>query len=255
MDIQTINNYQFAQKGEGKPLILLHGLMGALSNFEAVLSHFSKNHNVLIPLLPIYTLPIINTSVKSIARYLHKFIAELELKDFTLVGNSLGGHVALYYNKNFSPKSTAMVLSGSSGLYETSMGDSFPQRSNYEFVKKKTEEVFYNPKNVATKALVDTVFEAVNNREKAIRIVMMAKSAIRHNMSKDLKELKMPTCIIWGKQDNVTPPNVAEKFHELLPNSELHWIDKCGHAPMMEMPKKFNAILEKWLTKIHNENK
>ena len=120
--------------------------------------------------------------------------------------------------------------------------------------KKKTEEVFYNPKT-ARKKLIDEVFKSVNEREKAIRIIMLAKSAIRHNMGKDLPNFKMPTCLIWGKQDNVTPPHVAKKFHSLLQNSELNWIDKCGHAPMMENPKAFNKILEKWLSNQYNENK
>jgi pimeloyl-ACP methyl ester carboxylesterase len=61
--------------------------------------------------------------------------------------------------------------------------------------------------------------------------------------------MKLPACLIWGKDDNVTPPDVAEEFHELLPNSELNWIDECGHAPMMEHPDKFNDILEVWLIK------
>ena len=60
--------------------------------------------------------------------------------------------------------------------------------------------------------------------------------------------MKQPTCIIWGKNDNVTPPNVADEFHELLPDSDLYWIDKCGHAAMMEVPDTFNSILDKWLT-------
>ena len=66
-------------------------------------------------------------------------------------------------------------------------------------------------------------------------------------MAKDLPKMHQPTCIIWGRQDNVTPPNVAVEFHEKLPNSSLFWIDKCGHAAMMEHPDEFNQILFKWL--------
>jgi pimeloyl-ACP methyl ester carboxylesterase len=68
-------------------------------------------------------------------------------------------------------------------------------------------------------------------------------------MAKDLPNMPQPTCIIWGKQDNVTPPNVAEEFNEKLPNSDLFWIDKCGHAAMMEHPEQFNTILHDWLQK------
>ncbi|MFN7013753.1 MAG: alpha/beta fold hydrolase, partial [Bacteroidia bacterium] len=78
-------------------------------------------------------------------------------------------------------------------------------------------------------------------------ILSLAKSAIRHNMAKDLKNFTIPVCLIWGKQDTITPPEVAEEFHKLLPKSDLYWIDQCGHAPMMEQPEQFNSILENWL--------
>ena len=97
--------------------------------------------------------------------------------------------------------------------------------------------------------MVDEVYKIVNDRGKLIRILAIAKSAIRHNMAKDLSRFEMPSCLIWGANDVVTPPEVAEEFKELLPNSELYWIEKCGHAAMMENPQKFNDILDDWLAK------
>jgi pimeloyl-ACP methyl ester carboxylesterase len=138
------------------------------------------------------------------------------------------------------------VITGSSGLYESAMGGSFPKRGDYEYIKKKAEDVFYDPA-IATKELVDEVFETVNDRNKLIKTLAIAKSAIRHNMAKDLPKMNTPTCIIWGKNDSVTPPEVAKEFNELLPDSNLFWIDKCGHAAMMEHPKKFNDHLYNWL--------
>ena len=55
--------------------------------------------------------------------------------------------------------------------------------------------------------------------------------------------------IAQGKNDKVTPPHVAEEFHKLFKNSELHWISKCGHAPMWEQPEKFSKISLNWLKK------
>src|SRR5690606_23570591 len=154
----------------------------------------------------------------------------------------------LYCTKMYPKKVKALVITGSSGLYESAMGESYPKRGNYEYIKQKAENVFYDPA-VATKEIVDEVYETVNNRNKLIRTLAIAKSAIRHNMAKDLPKIKTPTCIIWGKNDNVTPPDVAIEFNELLPDSELFWIDKCGHAAMMEHPQEFNDILDAWLTK------
>lgn len=239
--------YSYIEEGDGFPIIVLHGLMGNLSNFNEVTRFFKeRNFKVIMPVLPIYELPLLKTSVKELAKFLDNFIIHKKIKDFVLMGNSLGGHIGLYYTKMFN-KAKGLILTGSSGLYEKGMGSGYTKRGDYNVIKKKVEEVFYSPE-VATKELVDEVFETVNDRSKLIKILAMAKSAIRHNMAADLPKMKLPTCIIWGKNDNVTPPNVADEFHKLLPNSNLFWINKCGHAPMMEHPSKFNKILFDWLS-------
>ena len=239
--------YSYIEEGDGFPIIVLHGLMGNLSNFNEVTRFFKeRNFKVIMPVLPIYELPLLKTSVKELAKFLDNFIIHKKIKDFVLMGNSLGGHIGLYYTKMFN-KAKGLILTGSSGLYEKGMGSGYTKRGDYDVIKKKVEEVFYSPE-VATKELVDEVFETVNDRSKLIKILAMAKSAIRHNMGADLPKMKLPTCIIWGKNDNVTPPNVADEFHKLLPNSNLFWINKCGHAPMMEHPSKFNKILFDWLS-------
>ena len=243
------NKYEYVDIGEGPVVIFLHGLMGALSNFEQTAKIIAHNgYRVIIPSLPIYTLPILKTSAKGISRFLEKFIDDLKLKDVSLLGNSLGGHVALIYTKNNPEIVKRLLLTGSSGLYEKAMGDSFPRREDYNYIKEKTQDVFFDPK-VATKELVDEVFESVNSREKVIRILAIAKSAIRHNMAKELPNMKQDTCLLWGKNDTVTPPKVAEEFHKLLPNSDLFWFDKCGHAPMMEHPIDFANTCVEWLKK------
>ena len=241
--------YSYIEAGEGTPIIVLHGLMGGLSNFDAVIDFFSsKGYKVIIPELPIYTMTLLKTNVKSFAKYLHDFIAFKGFDEVILLGNSLGGHIGLYHTKLYPKKVKALIITGSSGLYESAMGGGYTKRGDYEVIKKKAQEVFYDPA-VATKEIVDEVYETVNDRNKLIKTLAIAKSAIRHNMANDLPKMKLPTCIIWGKNDTVTPPEVAEEFNELLPDSELFWIDKCGHAAMMEHPKEFNDILDSWLQK------
>lgn len=238
--------FSYIENGEGTPIIALHGLMGTLSNFEGVFNFFGeKGYKVIIPQLPIYSLPLLRTNVKNLAKFLKSFMEHKQIEKAFLLGNSLGGHIALYFTKLYPECVSGLILSGSSGLYENSMGDSYPKRGNYEFIKKKTEEVFYNPK-VATKEIVDEVYKTVNDRKKVIKTLAIAKSAIRHNMAKDLPKMQVPSCVIWGKNDTVTPPKVAEEFNKLLPDSDLYWIDKCGHSPMMEHPKEFNKLLHQW---------
>jgi pimeloyl-ACP methyl ester carboxylesterase len=247
--IKQEKKFKYIEAGSGPVLVLLHGLFGALSNWADVIEKFSPRYTVVIPLMPIYELPILFTNVKNLAKFIRKFVEFKGYESVTLIGNSLGGHVGLVYAAKYPAKIKAMVLTGSSGLYENSLGGTFPKREDYNFVKEKVEYTFYDPA-YATKDLIDEVYEIVNNRVKLIKILSLAKSAIRHNMSKELKGIKMPVCLIWGKNDTITPPEVAEEFHKLLPNSELHWIDKCRHAPMMECSTEFNAILDNWLSRL-----
>jgi len=243
------HGFSYIDEGEGEVLLLLHGLMGGLSNWEVVIEEFSKNYRVMLPMLPVYDLPVLTTGVKTLAKHVHKFIKYKKLENVILLGNSLGGHVALIYVLAHPERVKAMVLTGSSGLYENAFGGSFPRRENYQFVKEKTEYTFYDPA-VATTELIDEVYKLVNDRHSVIRLLAMAKSAIRHNMKKDLHNMLLPVSLIWGKNDKITPPEVAEEFHQLLPDSELRWIDKCGHAPMMEHPQEFNRLLKEFLDKI-----
>ena len=247
-----MKSYNYIEKGEGQVIILLHGLMGGLSNFKDVIGFFSsKGYKVIIPELPIYNLPLKETTVTAFSDFLEDFIKYKNLSNVILLGNSLGGHVGLIYSNKNPSFVKSLVLTGSSGLYENSMGESYPKRENYGYIKRKTQEVFYNSK-VATKEIVDEVFETVNNREKLVRTLAIAKSAIRHNMSGELPNIKTPTLLIWGENDLVTPPEVAREFKSLLPNSKLEWIKKCGHAPMMEHPDEFNKILFNWLNQKNN---
>ncbi|MCY1524139.1 2-hydroxy-6-oxo-6-(2'-aminophenyl)hexa-2,4-dienoic acid hydrolase [compost metagenome] len=248
-DVIEEEGFKYIEAGEGQTLVLLHGLMGELSNWEATLDHFKENYNVVVPILPIYDLPILTLGVKSLSKYIHRFLKFKKLNQVVLVGNSLGGHVGLVFTVAHQEFVKALVLTGSSGLYENAFGGSFPRRESYDYVREKVEFTFYDPAT-ASKELVDEVFKSINDRSRVIRILALAKSAIRHNMAKELPKITIPVSLIWGKQDKITPPEVAVEFQELLANSELNWVDQCGHAPMMERPEVFNDFLDKFLNRI-----
>lgn len=245
-EIQKEGKFEYVEVGAGEPLMLLHGLFGALSNFSDLIEKFKHTHKVVVPLLPLFDLDLLHTSVKGLAKYVQQFIDHKGYDQIHLLGNSLGGHVGLVYILSHPEKIKTLTLTGSSGLFENAMGDSYPKRGDYEYIKAKTAATFYDPA-VATKELVDEVFEITNSRIKVIKIIALAKSAIRNNLGEELGQIKVPTLLIWGKNDNVTPPFVGEEFHKLIPNSQLAFIDKCGHAPMMEVPYEFNNILEQFL--------
>jgi pimeloyl-ACP methyl ester carboxylesterase len=229
----------------------LHGLFGALSNWKDVLDHFSKDYKVVIPLMPIFEMNILKLSVEGLSNYIYDFMEYKGFKKVNFLGNSLGGHVALVFLKKHPEMVHSLILTGSSGLYENAFGDSYPRKGDKQYLRERISLTFYDPKST-TDELVDEVHSTLQDKGKVLRLLTMAKSAIRHNMRKDIPNFTLPVCLIWGKQDTITPLNVGEEFNTLFPDSELHIIDECGHAPMMEQPQQFNRIATQFYNKLFN---
>jgi 2-hydroxy-6-oxonona-2,4-dienedioate hydrolase len=204
-EVKHTDKFTYIEEGEGETLILLHGLFGAMSNFKDLIEYFRKSYKVVVPILPLFDLDIFHTTVGGLAKHVHKFIETKGYSNFHILGNSLGGHVALVHVLKHPEKVRSLILTGSSGLFENGMGDTYPKRGDYEYIKKKTEMTFYDPA-IATKELVDEVFDITTNRIKVIKILALAKSAIRNNLGSELNNIKVPTCLIWGNNDIVTPP-------------------------------------------------
>jgi 2-hydroxy-6-oxonona-2,4-dienedioate hydrolase len=249
-EIYQDGKFKYIEVGQGEPLMLLHGLFGALSNFRDLIDHFKQSYKVIVPILPLLEMDLLHTSVGGLQKFVQRFVEHRNYNNIHLLGNSLGGHVALVYILKHPERVKSLTLTGSSGLFESGMGDTYPKRGDKEYIRKKTALTFYDP-TLATEELVNEVFEITNNRLKVIKIIALAKSAIRNNLGEELLHIKQPVCLIWGNNDSITPPFVAEEFHRLIPNSELHFIDRCGHAPMMEVPEEFNNVLDNFLAKLN----
>jgi 2-hydroxy-6-oxonona-2,4-dienedioate hydrolase len=216
--IKQDGKFKYIEEGDGEPLMLLHGLFGALSNFMDLINHFKQTHKVVVPMLPLLELDLLHTSVGGLQKFVQRFIEHRNYNNIHLLGNSLGGHVALVHVLKNPERIKTLTLTGSSGLFENGMGDTYPKRGDRDYIRKKTELTFYDPA-MASDELVNEVFEITNNRLKVIKIIALAKSAIRNNLGEELNTIKQPTCLIWGNNDAITPPFVGKEFHKLIPNS------------------------------------
>lgn len=246
--VKEQHDFKYVDEGQGDVLMLLHGLFGALSNWEGVVNHYSKHFRVIIPMLPIYEMPIKEAGLGGLREFTERFVEMMKLDKMMIMGNSLGGHVGILYTLQNPTKVTKLVLTGSSGLFENTMGGSYPRRGSYDYIRERVAYTFYDPK-VASKELVDEVFETTKSIPKCMRIVAIAKSAQRNNLALELHKINVPTLLVWGLNDTITPPMVGHEFNRLIPNSELKFIDKCCHAPMMEHPQKFNDMVEDFLVR------
>lgn len=240
--IKEQGKFRYLQEGEGDVVVLLHGLFGSMGNYTAIMEYLKKNYQLLVPMLPIYDTPKSSLSIISLMEHVLEFLQHLGHNRIHLVGNSLGGHIGLLMTLEKPELVQSLTLTGSSGLFENALGNSFPRRQNYDFVRKIVESTFYDPA-VATKEIVDEVFEIINTPEKGLKVIITAKSAMRHNLENELHQIKAPTLLIWGKNDHITPAFVGEDFQEKIPHAELHLFENCGHAPMMECPQAFIALL------------
>lgn len=246
-EVKEVGKYKYIEEGSGPNLVFLHGLFGALSNWDSVINEFQDKFRIIIPMLPIYDLPFRKVGLDALVDHLEGFIDLKKLDDINLMGNSLGGHLGLIYTLKREEKVKKLILTGSSGLFENAMGGSFPKRGSYEYVKERAEYTFYDPKSISEE-YIQEIFETTKSIPKCLNIVAIAKSAQRHNMANEIPKIKVPTLLIWGLNDTITPPRVAHDFNRLIPNATLKFIDKCCHAPMMEQPEKFNEILGDFLS-------
>lgn len=245
-ELKEVGKYKYIEEGDGPVLLLLHGLFGALSNWDVVINKFKDSYKIVIPMLPMFDIPFRKIGLDALVDHLDAFVDEKKLDDMIVMGNSLGGHIALIYTLRRQQKIKKLILTGSSGLFENAMGGSFPKRGSYEYIKERAEYTFYDPKSI-TEDYIQEVFQTTKSITKCLNIVAIAKSAQRHNMASELPDIKVPTLLIWGLNDTITPPMVAHDFNRLIPNSTLKFIDKCCHAPMMEQPERFNEILADYL--------
>ena len=243
-------NHAYIERGVGRPIIFCPGLYGSIYNVAAVGMELSKKYRFIVPYLPMYDLPLIDCTIPKLADYLHSFTKELNVKDAVFIGSSMGGGTSLHLALKQPDLIRGLVLCGSSGLSTIPMQKGFFKRKDFSFVKKATQEVFYDPAT-PTEEMVKEVFEAIQNYEIVLRSIRLTKSTANDQLHNQLPNIKAPCLLIWGKQDSITPPEIATVFKNLLPNGELYYLDHCGHVPTQEKPEEVIRLTESFLERIN----
>ncbi len=238
--------FRWIERGTGEPLLFLHGLLGGMYHWEVSLETLAEVGRPLALALPIFDPGLAETSVDELGRHVVRFLDALDLHRVVLGGNSLGGHVALHVALTEPERVAGLILTGSSGLFERTIGGRAPHRPSTAYVRARMEEVFHDP-SLVTPAWVESVRRLVTERFTARRVLRFAQATRRHNIARHLGSIRAPALIVWGKDDRITPVAVGERFHTLIPHSQFWTLTNCGHAPMLEQPYAFNAIVKEWL--------
>jgi pimeloyl-ACP methyl ester carboxylesterase len=238
--------FRWLERGEGEAVILLHGLMGEMDHWEVALEALGDLCRPLAPMLPIFDPALTETSIAALARHVLTLLDALEIGRAVVGGNSLGGHVAIELALRWPERVSGLILTGSSGLFERGFARNVPHAPSAEYVRAKMQEVVYDPALV-TPSWVEAIRGLLTTRATAMRVLRFARAARHHSLESELPRLAVPTLLVWGKDDRITPPDVAERFHALIPNSELVYLPNCGHAAMLEQPRAFADVVGQWL--------
>ena len=238
--------FRWFERGDGEAVVLLHGLMGHMDHWDAALDALAPWARLLAPALPLFDPALEEPSLAALAEHVRALMDALEIGRAVVGGNSLGGHVALELALAHPERVSGLVLTGSSGLFERGFTRGVPHRPTAAYIREKMEEIFYDPALV-TDAWVESVRRTVTTRFSALRVLKVARAARARNIEALLPTLQAPTLLVWGRDDRITPAAVAERFHALIPRSQLVYLPRCGHAPMLEQPDAFNRALRQWL--------
>jgi len=230
--------------------LLLHGLLGKTVHWGPCAKLLADRlWRVLVPELPVWDLPRHELGIDAFASRAKDLMDREGIQSAIVGGNSLGGHIALQMALRYPQRVAALILTGSSGLFERSFDSRMPHRPSKDWLRAKALDVFYDAVHV-TDSMLDEIKDTICDPRRALKIIRIAKSAKHDNLRHMLPQIRCPVLLVWGENDTITPPSVAHEFKECLPDAELHFIPRCGHAPMMERPDEFNHIVERFVDRV-----
>jgi pimeloyl-ACP methyl ester carboxylesterase len=232
-----------------RALVLFHGFFGDVSNWSATIERFQGRYRVLPVGFDLFRTDSPYHTIASLTGAACEEMDRLGLEKAVLFGNSMGGQVALNVALEQPRRVAGLVLTGSAGLMERNLADHAPLDPPREFIRRKVEQVFFDPRH-ATDEIVDEVQRVLRDNRNKLRLVKLARSLRAFNMHDRLPAITAPTLLVWGKQDSITPLEVGEVFARRLPNARMFVLDRCGHAPNIEQPEELNRLAAEFLAEI-----
>lgn len=224
--------------GKGLPVVFLHGLVGLNEHWKDAARLISSRTRCLLFELPLLSLRGADCSIDGVTSLTAEYVQRHVGEPAVLVGNSFGGHVALQLALERPELVRALILAGSSGLLERTIVSDVQLRPSREWLTRKIGELFHDPSHLR-QSDVERAHRELSRREGARAMVRLSRSARRNHLGDRIAEIGLPTQLVWGREDIVTPPEAADEFMTKLQDARITWLDNCGHAPMIEQPELF----------------
>lgn len=236
---EPVYSQAYIDTGRGPTVILLHGLFGKATMWKNTVDALKKNFRVIVPRLPIFDLPAEHASIKKLSQHLHEFIEWHELHDVHLVGHGIAGQLALVYTAEHPDNVNKVVMSGSALFKNDDLEDIIADEAHeYEVVGERVRSAFYN-QELASRALVTDIHKTIGEQSVRTSIESLIRTSAEDSIESMLNRIDHRVMLLWGLEDKITPPGVTFHYHDFLQNSEIRFIEKCGHLPMVEEPEKF----------------
>jgi pimeloyl-ACP methyl ester carboxylesterase len=260
-------NVNYAEVGEGEPILFVHGLGGCWRNWLENLPHFGRTHRAIALDLPGFghsPMPSWDIDMPAYGRLVHDFCEKLELDRLAaIVGNSMGGFVSTEAVIEEPSRFNRLVLVSAAGIsFAEAEGRRIEALVNtfeaaVPFLSGARElwltrprarkaafgRVFRYPNLVRTELLAEQMEPGVRAPGFADAIRAIGGYDTRHR----LPEIEIPTLVVWGLSDNIVPVEAAIGYHRLIEGSRLEIFERTGHVPQMERPARFNALLDEFL--------
>ena len=261
--VGNINTRYWQAGDKGSAVVLVHGLGGFIENWERNIDELARRHRVYVVDLPGFgrsDKPLVR-DLMVLVPFLAGFLDALGIKKATLVGNSLGGGLVLYFALEHPDRVEKLVLVDNAGMGRDVIADfklcSLPFigelliRPSVKSTAALWRKIVYDPSSLkpetlelsyrlasgpgAKKALLSTLRAGIN--------LFGQKDELTRQLLSRFKDLKSPVLVVWGNDDRIIPVAHARIALENIPGARLELFDNCGHMPMFECPDKFNRLV------------
>jgi 4,5:9,10-diseco-3-hydroxy-5,9,17-trioxoandrosta-1(10),2-diene-4-oate hydrolase len=255
-------NTHYVTAGSGKPLLLLHGLGGHWGHWEANIPALAQHYGVYAPDIAGFGLSdkpqADERNLEFLLRFLRGFLDVQEIAQAVVIGNSLGGFLALQMALTYPQRVSALVLVDAAGLGAQIgwilrlqglplLGDLVTTIPSRRLVRLAVRSIFYD-KAQATPQIVEEHYRHFwrpGARQCYLAVIHngLGRGGQRYLLLDRLPQIHVPTLLVWGAEDRLLPVRHAQAAAARLPDSRLHVLPKCGHCPQMEKPEEFNRLV------------
>jgi pimeloyl-ACP methyl ester carboxylesterase len=227
-------------------MLLLHGLVGHMHHWNTVIEGLGHLCRPMALTLPFFDEALREVSIEGLSNHVLRFLDALDIHRTVIGGNSLGGHVALALTLDHPDRVSGLILTGSSGLLERGLRRGLRRQPRSEDVRHTADEAFFECSPV-TDDWVASMRAVMTTPATAARVLRFARDAMRFNVADRLHAMDVPTLLVWGREDRITPTVMAERFRALIPDAQLTYLERCGHTAMLEKPAAFVEVVARWL--------